>query len=231
MTIIKTAIKESALFGGLSDSHLFDLKKIIIEKVYQNGESIFIEGDDSDGFYLIDSGKVKVYKMSPDGKEKILHILNSGEPFGEVAVFTGTRFPANADAIKKSTLLFIPKKKFIALISANPALALNMMAVLSKRLRQFASQIEELSLKDVPGRLAGYLLIVHEENQFKPDITLSITKGQLASLLGTIPETLSRIMAKMSSQHLIDVQGKDIILKDVNGLKDLSNTGRFMEEC
>jgi len=230
MTIIKEVIKESALFGGLSDRYLSELQDITIEKVYQNGESIFIEGDDSNGFYLIASGKVKVYKMSPDGKEKILHILNPGEPFGEVAVFTGARLPANADTIKKSTLLFIPKKKFIALISANPSLALNMMAVLSKRLRQFASQIEELCLKDVPGRLAGYLLVVHEENDYKTEITLSITKGQLASLLGTIPETLSRIMAKMSSQHLIDVQGKEIKLLNLNGLTDLSNTGRFLEE-
>ena len=227
--MIKTAIKKSALFGGLSDAYLSDLQKIVIKKAYQKGESIFMEGDDADGFYLIESGSVKIYKLSSDGKEKILHILNSGEPFGEVAMFTETNFPANADAIKKSTLLFIPKNKFIGLISAAPELALNMMAILSKRLKQFALQIEELSLKDVPGRLAGYLLVVYEETHFQTTINLNITKGQLASLLGTIPETLSRIMAKMGSLNLIDVQGKEIELRDLEGLRALSSTGRFLE--
>ena len=118
---------------------------------------------------------------------------------GEVPVFTGTPFPANAQALSKSVLAFFPKKKFIALINSNPSLALNLLAVLSKRLRQFTVQVENLSLKEVPERLAAYLLFLSKEQGGTDEVTLPISKGQLASLLGTIPETLSRIFSKMSA--------------------------------
>ena len=114
------------------------------------------------------------------------------------------------------------------LISNNPSLALNMLAVLSMRLRQFTVQVENLSLKEVPGRLASYLLYVANEQGKKDVITLTISKGQLASLLGTIPETLSRIFAKMSSQNLIEVSGRHIKLLNRNGLEDLSKHGKIV---
>ena len=105
-----------------------------------------------------------------------------------------------------------------------------MLSVLSRRLKQFAVQIEGLSLKDVPGRLAGYLLYLAKEQANSVNIVLNITKGQLASLLGTIPETLSRILAKMSIYSFIKVNGRRIQILDFTGLKDLAETGRFPEE-
>ena len=148
--------------------------------------------------------------MSPDGKEQIFHIYGEGNPFGEVPVFSGGAFPANAQTLLKSHLLFLPRTDFVGLIAANPSLSLNMLGVLSRRLRQFTVQIENLSLKEVPGRLASYLVYLAEEQGGKAAVTLGISKGQLASLLGTVPETLSRIFAKMSEQGLISVQGKKI---------------------
>jgi len=162
-----------------------------------------------------------------DGKEQILHICGPGNPFGEVPVFSGENFPANAQTLLKSHLLFFPRNAFVNLISENPSLAMNMLAFLSMRLRQFTIQIENLSLKEVPGRLATYLVYLSAEQQSENQVSLAISKGQLASLLGTIPETLSRILAKMSSTGLIAVNGRDIVITDRLGLEDLAENGKL----
>lgn len=214
------------LFNGLPAEHMEDLRRIAIEKSYARGETIFLDGDDGDGFYVVLEGKVKVSKISAEGKEQILHIFGPGEPFGEVPVFTGKPFPANAQALSKSVLAFFPKNRFIALINSNPSLALNMLAVLSTRLRQFTVQVENLSLKEVPERLAAYLLVLSSEQGDKEQVELPISKGQLASLLGTIPETLSRIFSKMSTGGLIAVDGKNIRILDPAELEILSIHGK-----
>jgi CRP/FNR family transcriptional regulator len=104
-----------------------------------------------------------------------------------------------------------------------------MLAVLSMRLRQFTVQVESLSLKEVPGRLASYLMVLREEQGGADLVTLGISKGQLARLLGTIPETLSRMFAKMSDQGLIRVDGRRIRLLDPGGLEALAEFGRLVD--
>lgn len=219
-------LSETPLFSGLPENQLREVEQIATEKLFRKGETIFIEGDDGNGFYVVVDGRIKIYKVSSEGKEQILHIFSAGEPFGEVPVFTGKPFPANAESLVKSRLLFFPRKVFIDLISDNPSLALNMLAVLSTRLRRFTVQIENLSLKEVPSRLAAYLIYLSEEQGRDDCVKLHISKGQLASLLGTIPETLSRIFAKMSAQNLIQVSGRDISLIDLTGLEDLAEHGK-----
>jgi CRP/FNR family transcriptional regulator, dissimilatory nitrate respiration regulator len=214
-------IAGSPLFEGLPDKELGEIASIAIGKSYQRGETIFFEGDIAVGFYMVAEGRVKIFKMSPAGKEHILHIFGAGEPFGEVPVFHGRPFPASAEALEKTATIYFPRDRFIRLVEANPSIALNMLGVLSLRLRRFTNQIENLSLKEVPARLAGYLLYLSEEQGSAARVDLPITKGQLASLLGTIPETLSRIFAKMSEEGLIDVQGRQIELLDRDGLADL----------
>ena len=211
-------IKSTSLFEGLSGEEVETISKLIFEKKYGKGETIFFEGDEADGFYIVSSGQIKVFKMNPMGKEHILHIFGPGEPVGEVPVFSKQPFPANAEALIKSSTLFFPRKDFVALIENNPSIALNMLAVLSRRLRQFATQIENLSLKEVPARLAGYLLYIAEEQKNEGVVQLPVSKGQLASLLGTIPETLSRIFARMSDEGLIQVEGRSITILDRQGL-------------
>ncbi len=213
-------LETTSLFEGLDPEERRAIAPLIFEKNYARGETIFFEGDDADGFYLVSDGQIKVFKMNPMGKEHILHIFGPGEPVGEVPVFSNQPFPASAEAIIKSTLYFFPRKAFVALIENNPSIALNMLAVLSKRLRQFAAQIENLSLKEVPARLAGYLLYTAQEQGQNDVIHLPVSKGQLASLLGTIPETLSRIFAKMSDEGLIQVDGRQITIVDREGLQD-----------
>ncbi len=212
-------ISSCPLFSGLPEAQLAEVAEIALVKKYSRGETIFFEGDVAQGFYLVGEGRVKIYKMSFDGKEQILHIFGPGEPFGEVPVFHSQPFPANALTLLKSTLLYFPRKPFVDLVTKNPSLALNMLAMLSLRLRRFAAQIESLSLKEVPGRLAAYLVYLVEEQGDSEMVTLDIPKGQLASLLGTIPETLSRIFSKMSDEGLIRVEGKKIYLLDLKELQ------------
>ena len=146
------------LFTGLSKAQYEALARIGVRRSFRKGERIFSEGDEGTGFYVVVTGRVKIFKVSAEGKEQILHLFGPGESFGEVSVFTGQGFPADAVAAAQTTLLFFPRTAFIALIRKDPALALNMLAQLSRRLRQFAGLIEDLSLKEVPERLAKYLL-------------------------------------------------------------------------
>lgn len=229
MKKISQILAATPLFKGLSQQQLDDISIIAIDRQYTRGESIFMEGDQADGFYIVAGGQVKIFKTSLEGKEQILHIYGPGNPFGEVPVFSGSRFPANAQALVKSHILFLPRKAFVHLIAAHPSLSMNMLGELSMRLRQFTVQIENLSLKEVPSRLASYLTVLAEEQEQPDRVKLTISKGQLASLLGTIPETLSRIFAKMSAQRLIRVEGKEIYLLDIPGLEDLSAAGKLAE--
>ena len=217
---MREIIATSELFGGLPPEHLDEIEKIATRKEYKRGETIFFEGDPGTGFYMVETGKVKIFKMSLSGKEQILHIFGSGEPFGEVPVFHDQPFPANATALEKTSLIFFPRKDFVELVYTMPSLVMNMLAMLSMRLRRFATQIENLSLKEVPERLAGYLLYLAEEQGNTDRVELQISKGQLASLLGTIPETLSRIFARMSDEGLIRVEGKNISLHNLKGLEE-----------
>lgn len=229
MTKISRILSITPLFKGLSEQQRDEIGAIAIDRHYHRNASIFMEGEEADGFYIVAEGQVKIFKTSLEGKEQILHIYGPGNPFGEVPVFSGSRFPANAQALVESRILFLPRNAFVRLITANPSLSMNMLGELSMRLRQFTIQIENLSLKEVPSRLASYLTYLSREQENPDRVTLDISKGQLASLLGTIPETLSRIFAKMSAQRLIRVDGKAIYLLDPLGLKDLSTAGKLAE--
>ncbi|AFM25197.1 Crp/Fnr family transcriptional regulator [Desulfomonile tiedjei] len=215
-------ISKIPLFEGLPPDQLKDLAGIALEKSFERGRVVFSEGQSAHGFFIVTSGKVKIFKISPDGKEQILHLFGPGEPFGEVPVFEGRPFPAHATALADSRFIFFPRTAFVELIKNNPSLALNMLAVLSRRLRRFTVLVDDLSLKEVPGRLAAHLLYLSNQQQGKDDIELEMPKGQLAGLLGTIPETLSRILAKMSKQELIAIDGRSITIKDRQGLIDLA---------
>jgi len=222
-------LSETFLFKGLSQDQLEQVARIAVSEPFERGEVIFNEEDVAGGFYVVEEGTVKVFKVSADGKEQILHIFGPGEPVGEVSVFAGKEFPASAQAITACRLLFFSRSNFVQLISENPSLALNMLALLSIRLRQFTAQIETLSLKEVPARLAAYLGYLADEQDTADSVTLPISKRELASLLGTIPETLSRIMGSMKAQGLIEVQNRTIRLLDRSGLESLAVHGKDEE--
>ncbi len=215
-------ISESPLFSSLSKDQIQELIGISTGIKCEKGQLIFSDGDDSSGFFVVVEGTVKIFKVSMQGKEQILHLLGPGEPFGQVSVFTGKPFPANSQAITSARRLFFPKAAFVDLISRNADLSLNMLAALSMRLQQFTVLIENLSLKEAHGRLASYLLYLAAEQGRDDFVKLSISKGQLSSLLGTIPETLSRILSKMALQNLIEVNGPNIKLINRSGLEELA---------
>ena len=226
MDIIKQ-IAAIPLFNGLTSDQHRQLSSIVVERTYKRGQTIFSEGDEGDGFYVVSTGRVKIFKLSHEGKEQILHIFGAGEPFGEVPVFSGEHFPAHAETLEDGKILFIPRSAFVELIKNYPSLALNMLAMLSRRLRRFSALVEDLSLKEVPGRLSAYLLYLSEIKNRSASLTLDISKTQLASLLGTIPETLSRILARMSAEKFIELDGQRTIkIIDRERLEELASGER-----
>jgi CRP/FNR family transcriptional regulator, dissimilatory nitrate respiration regulator len=218
---IASFIANVPLFKGLPQEQIGELGRIAVTRSVNRGETIFSEGEDATGFYVAVRGRVKIFKVSPEGKEQILHIMGFQEPFGEVPVFSGGHFPASAQAIEEALLVFFPRLAFVELIKSDPSLAMNMLAVLSKRLRQFANLIEELSLKEVPGRLASYLIYLSERSGTGDIVELDIPKTLLAHFLGTIPETISRTLARMTADGLIQVEGRRIRLVDRKRLEEL----------
>ena len=191
------------------------------------GTHFFSEGDPPAGLYVVLAGRVRIYKISPDGKEQILHIQGRGKPFGEAAALEGFPYPAHAESLEESTVLFLSRARLIDEVRRNPDLALGLLSVLSRRLRRFAGLVEALSLQEVPNRLAAYLLVCSERAGGADRLALDITKAQLASLLGTIPETLSRILGRMQRERILETHGqRGLILVDREALRALAEGER-----
>jgi CRP/FNR family transcriptional regulator len=225
---IADEISKASLFNGLPAEQIAELAQICLDQRYEKGRGLFSEGELARGFYLVVSGKIKIYKLSLEGKEQILHIFGSGEILGEVPVFAGGSYPANAEALEPSRVLLFPRMSFLELIGREPAIAVNMLGILSHRLRRFTHLIEDLSLKEVPGRLAAYLIYLGERGESRQALELEITKAQLASLLGTIPETLSRILTKLAQQGIISVDRRKIRVLDLKSLESLATGGKVL---
>lgn len=220
-----SALAGIKLFEGLPQAQLKPLAEITVLKQVKAGQPLFEAGQPGTHFYAVVSGKVRVYRAAPSGKEQILHVFGAGEAFAEVPVFEGKTYPASAQALEDSVLVSIARKGFVEVLRREPELALGVMALLSGRLRAFVTQIAQLSLKEVPERLAGYLMLLRAA-QNSDDLTLDLPKGQIASYLGTIPETLSRALKKLTDQGLIETAGNRVRLLDPEALALLAESGR-----
>jgi CRP/FNR family transcriptional regulator len=218
------------LFKGLPADQLGRIAGIAVPREYRRGEIVFSDGQEANGFYVPMRGRIKIFKLSPEGKEQVLHIMGFQEPFGEAAVFSGGRFPAYAQALEESLLIFFPASAFVDLTRHDPTLAMNMLALLSRRLKEFAGLVEQLSLKEVPGRLASYLIYESDRAAGAALIELDIPKTLLANVLGTIPETVSRVLGKMASEGIIEVEGRRIRLLERKKLEALSQGASFSDE-
>ena len=185
------------------------------------GRAVFHTGQPAQAFYAVLAGRVKIYKLSPRGDEQILHLYGPGETFGEAAMWAGQTYPAHCEAVAETSLLEVRKDALRRAILQSPELAMGMLAGLSAKLREFNHLIEELSLKEVPARLAGVLLKLSSQAKSRT-IRLKQTKRQLASQIGTVAETLSRALAKVKAAGLIDVRGSEIVLLDATGLESLA---------
>lgn len=220
-------LKQCPLLAGLKEEDLRKIKSISIPKKIVKKELIFAEGEPAKGFYIILSGKVKLYKISPDGKEQILHIVSAPDAFAEAALFLEGTYPAYAEALTDGQLLFIPARDFSQMIEKNPKLSINMIISLSHFLKKFTALIEELSLKEVSSRVAKYLLDLslkaEREGKDPMWIELDMSKGQIAARLGTISETLSRTLGKLKAKEIIDVKKHSIKILDRRSLEELAS--------
>jgi CRP/FNR family transcriptional regulator len=217
-------LRRLATFEGLEGEHLRVLARLAVRRRLPAGTPVFAEGDPADGFYVVLEGRVRIFKMGPDGREQILHIWGAGEPFGEAAALEGFPYPAHAEAMDDAAVLFIPRSGLFEEVRCNPDFALALLTLLSRRLRRFAGLIESLSLKEVPGRLAAYLLVLSDRRRGADLLNLDITKAQLAAVLGTIPETLSRILGRMARERIAATEGpRGIRLLDRDALRRLAD--------
>jgi CRP/FNR family transcriptional regulator, dissimilatory nitrate respiration regulator len=223
MINIRSFLEQTFLFNSFSDKEIDILTASTSLKSVNKGEQIFSEGLEATAFFIVVSGKVKIYKLSPDGKEYTLHLHGPGEPVAEAAIFDSMTYPASCMALEDATLVRISREGFLDLIRKYPELSLKIMSGYSKRLRQFVAKIEELTLKDMKSRLAHYLL----ENSFvengKTVCHLTHSKKELSSLLGTIPETLSRTLAFFKQQKIVSEKDNTILISDPEKLKLFSD--------
>jgi len=219
-------LKKSLLFSGLNQEYLVEVAEISVKRTFNKGESLFNEGETATGFYLLASGSIKLCKVSPDGKEKVLHFVHPSETFAEAAFFGDGKYPAESRAMEKGAALFFPREAFMGLLERNPRFSLNLIVSLSLLLRRFARQIEELSFAEVPARLAAYLMESAAKKstsfQGKTYLDLDMKKGELASRLGTASETLSRTFKKLKEEGMLNVEGSRVIILDMARLEKLA---------
>ncbi len=207
-------LRQTSLFESLEEEFLLELVTSGRRKSYDADQMVFMQGDKAIGLYVVLQGRVKVFKVSPKGREQTLMIMTSGQPVGEVAVLSGEAYPATAETLEKSELLYIPRQAFLDLVAREPEVALRLLAALSSRLRSFASLIEDLSLKDVSERLAAHLLALATQDPAGSTIKLEMSKTQLASAVGTVPETLSRAFQQLTRLGAVKTSGRTVHIED-----------------
>jgi CRP/FNR family transcriptional regulator len=214
------------LFAELSVEELRKITAISSLVNYKEGEFVFHEGEAFPGIYIVLKGLVKIFKISPQGKEYILHLLRKPNLFGDVPLFTGGKCPASVQIMEDSTLLFIPKNEFLQLLKDNPELSFKIMAGFAKRLESITVKAEDLSLKEVVNRLADYIVkgieSNHNSNLPEPFFKIPLSNPTLAAYLGTIPETISRAIKKLKDSRIIRVHGRTIFVQDFENLKKLA---------
>ena len=220
------SLKHTLLFSGLDKKARESIARLATDRKVPAGQTVVRDGDPADGFYVILDGKVKVYKLAPDGRQQILHVFGPGQAFAEAAMFAGETFPAFAETLAESRLAFFPRERFLKGLGENPALAFGLIASLSRLCRQLTSLVEQIALTDAAGRLARYLTDLARRKGVPLEkgrsVRLDIPKGELARQLGTAPETLSRGLARLAAADLIAVDGKVITFRKAAKLEALA---------
>lgn len=219
---------KSDLLREMQPEFLEALASIAVERKLPAGQTLFLQHQEATGFYLICSGSAKIYRIGGDGREQVIHQFGEGEIVGEVPVFQGTAYPACATATTDCELIYFGRDRFIALGRRQPEIFLNMLGILSRRLRQFVELIDDLSLKDVTARLAKYLArnCAAGPGTF---VELNLTKTALASRLGTIPATLSRTFKKLQELGAIKVNSSRIEILDGELLDTIASGEKLSE--
>jgi CRP/FNR family transcriptional regulator len=190
------------------------------------GRILVTQGDVADRIGVVVAGTVKVYNLSVDGRALTFEKLGSGEPFGAIAALAGARYPATVEAATDATIAWLPREVLFELLGRYPALARTLVTDLADRVVNLTAVAATQTL-DVPSRLAGYLfqrsLEVGRTTPAGLVVDLGMGKGELASALGTVPETLSRALARLRDDGVLEVRTRDVVVKDVGALARLGS--------
>jgi CRP-like cAMP-binding protein len=225
---LAAALGKTALLSSLTPAELKTLAARTVRKLFASGELLFSEGEPCNGLHIIAGGKVRIFKTSANGREQVLAVNVPGESVAELPVFDGGPFPASAIAVNDAEIAFISRRDFQAYCMEHPEVALKVLQVVGTRLRRLVGIIEELSFTTIRQRLISSLLKL-AQNEGKStargiEFQLPATHQELASQLGTVRELVSRNLMRLQAEGLLDVDARQIVIKDLNGLKALLDT-------
>lgn len=216
-------LRKIHLFAGLTGEQLQQMAQLVIERFYKAGRIIFFEGEPGEAVFFLKSGRIKITKADDDGREQILHFINPGEMFAEVVLFGDSTYPATAEVVEDAEVRLIRNQDMEKLILEHPDIALGFLKIMARRLRFAQRQINELALMNTTRRLASMLLYLAAEQGVKTEkgikIDISLTKQDLASLIGTSRETANRILGSFKKQKAVEIDKQDIIIVDKEKLK------------
>jgi len=207
----------------MSEPELSFLAQRAVPRRYSAGEMVFGEGQPCTGLYVVEAGHIRIFKTSVNGREQVLGIDGPGSSVAELPVFDGGNYPASVAAVDETTLLFVSKQDFQALVLAHPQVALKVLRVVGARLRRLVGIIEELSFTTVRHRLALFLVrLAQKDGKPTPEgisVTLPISNQELAAQIGTVRELVSRNLSRLQSEGLVKMDGRSFIIPDLKALE------------
>jgi CRP/FNR family transcriptional regulator len=222
-------LERTALLSSLSQQELQLLAARTVRKHLSEGELLFSEGEPCSGLHIIAQGKVRIFKTSIGGREQVLALNGPGESVAELPVFDGGPYPASAIAVEDSEVAFISRRDFHAYCLEHPEVALKVLSVVGGRLRRLVGIIEELSFTTIRQRLISALLKLAQTEGRKTErgieFQLPATHQELASQLGTVRELISRNLMRLQAEGLLEVDARQIVVKDMKGLSALLEGG------
>lgn len=215
---IDEAIRRSLVFRRLGTEDRARLGAVSRLRNVPKGERIFAEGDPSDFFFTILSGRVKIFKMTPAGKDIILEIFGPGDPLGAVAVYEGRPFPASAAALEDTSCLLVPRASFFALLEKHPSLVRGLLLGLTRRLVELTNRLTDLTGGRVEARFARFFLKAAQDlGRPAPDgtlIPLALSRQELADMTGTTIETCIRIMSRWGKEDIVRTEKEGFVVLD-----------------
>jgi CRP-like cAMP-binding protein len=210
----RSTLKKVAIFSSLSEQELAFVIPRLVPRKFQSGEIIFSEGDNCAGLYVVQTGSVRIFKSSAGGREQVLSIDGPGSSIAELPVFDGGNYPASAQALSDSALLFFSRTDFQTLCLQHPQVALKVLRVIGGRLRRLVGIIEELSFTTVRHRLIALLLRLEKSEGAREGeavvITLPANNSELAAQIGTVRELVSRNLSRLQAEGLIEVENRSV---------------------
>jgi CRP-like cAMP-binding protein len=220
------AASQIAVFSGLNPREVQRLLAQATVIDLEPGQSLFRQGDAAAAFFIVITGWVKLYRITPAGDETVLHVLTKGESFAEAVAFVGGRYPATATAATDARVVVIPAHHVINCVREMPDIALAMIASTSQHLHRLVQRVEQLSAQSGLQRVAEFLAGLCPNVDGSCTISLPYDKTLIAGRLGLKPESLSRVFAKLRSVG-VDVRASDVIVSEVAQLRSLVASDRI----